>query len=91
MRIIELPEIRRSLVYEEVIARMRDALIANSRGECDTPMPMHLDIATEKTELNEPYYTKTWQIDGGTYEFGLREVTRPAARKLPTNKTAKKA
>ena len=24
---------------------MRDALIAHSRGECDTPMPMHLDIA----------------------------------------------
>ena len=48
-------------------------------------------VATEKTELNEPYYTKTWQIDGGTYEFGLREVPRPAAKKLPTNKTAKKA
>ena len=26
------------------IGRMRDALIAHSRGECDTPMPMHLDI-----------------------------------------------
>jgi len=48
-------------------------------------------VATEKTELKEPYYIKTWQIDGGTYEFGLREVPRPAAKKLPTNKTAKKA
>ena len=45
MRILELPEIRRTLDYGEIIDRMRDALIAYSRGECDTPMPMHLEIA----------------------------------------------
>ncbi len=25
---------------------MRDAVLAQSRGECDTPMPMHLDLAS---------------------------------------------
>ncbi len=28
------------------IAAMREAVIAQSRGECDTPMPMHLDLAS---------------------------------------------
>ena len=31
---------------------MRDALIAHSRGECDTPMPMHLDIAPDRAEVH---------------------------------------
>src|SRR5438477_610442 len=31
---------------------MRDALIAYSRGECDTPMPMHLEIAPESAEVH---------------------------------------
>jgi ornithine cyclodeaminase len=44
LRIIDLPAIRRTLVYSAVIDRMREALLASSRGECDTPMPMHLDI-----------------------------------------------
>ena len=45
MRIVELPQIQKLLVYSEIIGRMREALIAHSRGECDTPMPMHLDFA----------------------------------------------
>ena len=52
MRILELPEIHRLLNYPEVIDLMRDALIAFSRGECDTPMPMHLDIPPERAEVH---------------------------------------
>ena len=47
MRILELPEIRRTLVYSDIVNLMRDALIAEFQGECETPMPMHLDIAAE--------------------------------------------
>ena len=52
MRIATLPEIRQSLVYGDIINCMRDALIAHSRGECQTPMPMHLDIAPECGEVH---------------------------------------
>src|SRR5215471_8007116 len=52
VRLLELPEIHRLLNYPEVIDLMRDALIAFSRGECDTPMPMHLDIAPERAEVH---------------------------------------
>jgi ornithine cyclodeaminase len=52
MRILELPEIRRALDYGEIIDRMRDALIAYSRGECEMPMPMHLDIAPVRGEVH---------------------------------------
>lgn len=44
MRIVDLPEIQRTLVYAEVIGSMREALIAQSRGDCEAPMPMHLDL-----------------------------------------------
>ncbi|MEI9977311.1 MAG: hypothetical protein WDO73_37810 [Ignavibacteriota bacterium] len=47
VRILELPDIRRALVYSEIVELMRGAPIAQSRGECETPMPMHLDIAAE--------------------------------------------
>jgi len=52
VQIITLEEIRSRLNYTQVIDRMRDALIANSRGECDTPMPMHLDIPGERGEVH---------------------------------------
>lgn len=67
MRIIELPDIRRTLAIPEVIARMRDALIANSRGECDTPMPMHLDIQPQQGEV----HIKSSYRRGGKY-FALK-------------------
>lgn len=67
MRIVELPEIRRSLVYSEVIGLMRDALVAQSRGECQTPMPMHLDIAAEQAEV----HMKSSYRRGGRY-FALK-------------------
>src|SRR4051794_38520966 len=31
---------------------MRDALIAQSSGECDTPMPMHLAVPAESAEIH---------------------------------------
>ncbi len=52
MRIATLPEIRQALVFPEVIACMRDALIAHAQGACQTPMPMHLDIAPECAEVH---------------------------------------
>src|SRR5579871_5702075 len=67
MRIIELAEIRRTLVYRDVIHRMREALIANSRGECETPMPMHLDIPQERGEV----HIKSSYRRGGRY-FALK-------------------
>src|SRR6516165_6217964 len=60
---------------------MRDALIAYSRGECDTPMPMHLDIAPESAEV----HMKSSYRRGGKY-FALKiAATFPgnASRGLP--------
>ncbi|HEX3745977.1 MAG TPA: ornithine cyclodeaminase family protein [Bryobacteraceae bacterium] len=67
MRILELPAIRQGLVYSEIIALMRDALTAQSRGECDTPMPMHLDIAAQRAEV----HMKSSYRRGGRY-FALK-------------------
>ena len=46
---------------------MRGALIASGRGECDTPMPMHLDIAPEDAEV----HMKSSYRRGGKY-FALK-------------------
>ncbi len=46
MRIVGPEEIRRSVSLSGAIDAMREAVIAQSRGECDTPMPMHLDLST---------------------------------------------
>src|SRR5437763_4419468 len=81
MRIVGLPEIRRALIYRDVIDRMRDALIAQSRGECDTPLPMHLDIAPASEVHIKSSYRR-----GGRY-FALKIAsTFPANanRGLPT-------
>jgi ornithine cyclodeaminase len=45
MRVLDLEEIRARINDGAVILRMRDALMAQARGECSTPMPMHLDTA----------------------------------------------
>jgi ornithine cyclodeaminase len=82
VRIVELPEIQRTLVYSEIVDLMRDALIAQSRGECETPMPMHLDIAREQAEV----HMKSSYRRGGRY-FALKVAsTFPAnvARGLAT-------
>jgi ornithine cyclodeaminase len=81
MRIVGLPEIRRALIYRDVIDRMRVALIAQSRGECDTPMPMHLNIAPASEVHIKSSYRR-----GGRY-FALKIAsTFPAnaERGLPT-------
>lgn len=67
MRILELAQIRRELDFSAIIPHMRDALIANSRGECDTPMPMHLDIAPVAGEV----HIKSSYRLGGRY-FALK-------------------
>ena len=82
MRLATLAEIQRSLVYSEIIDCMRDALVAHSRGECETPMPMHLDIAPERAEV----HIKSSYRRGGRY-FALKIAgTFPgnAARGLST-------
>ena len=45
MKVIGQDEIRRLVSAPQAIAAMRDAVLAQSRGECDTPMPMHLDLS----------------------------------------------
>ena len=45
MKVIGPDEIRRRIGAAQAIAAMREAVIAQARGECDTPMPMHLDLA----------------------------------------------
>jgi len=67
VRILELPEIRRTLVDSEIVDLMRDALIAQFRGECETPMPMHLDIGAEQAEV----HIKSSYRRGGRY-FALK-------------------
>jgi ornithine cyclodeaminase len=46
MRVVAGGDVRRSVAPEAAIAAMREALLAQARGECDTPMPMHLDLAS---------------------------------------------
>jgi len=45
VRILNLYEIQARINDGEAILCMREALIAHARGECSTPMPMHLDTA----------------------------------------------
>lgn len=72
MQILQLSDIQRVLVYADIIGRMRDALIANSRGECDTPMPMHLQIPAENcAKENAEVHIKSSYRRGGRY-FALK-------------------
>jgi ornithine cyclodeaminase len=48
MRIVGFEEIRRAVSPAAAIDAMRKAVIAQSRGECDTPMPMHLYLAKDR-------------------------------------------
>jgi ornithine cyclodeaminase len=82
MRILELAEIRRSLDSQAVLGCMRQALVAWSRGECEMPMPMHLDIAPERAEV----HMKSSYRRGGKH-FALKIAStfpRNPARGLPT-------
>ncbi len=63
MRVVDLDTIRRLFDDREAIAEMRAALVAQARGECDTPMPMHLGIADEEAEI----HVKSSYRRGGGY------------------------
>ena len=63
MEAIPLSEIQRALDYRAVIARMREAIAAYRAGECDMPMPMHLEIAPERGEV----HIKSSYRRGGKY------------------------
>jgi ornithine cyclodeaminase len=52
MKIIDLEAIHDLFDDSEAIAAMREALVAQARGECDTPMPMHLEIPPEQAEIH---------------------------------------
>jgi ornithine cyclodeaminase len=67
MIVIEREKILESVVFSEVIDSMRDALIAQGRGECDTPMPMHIDVSPENAEV----HIKASYRHGGKY-FGMK-------------------
>ncbi len=67
MRILTLDEIRPALAFPEIVDRMRAALIAYSRGECDTPMPMHLEMPAQGAEV----HIKSSYRHGGRY-FALK-------------------
>ncbi len=66
MRILTLSEIRSRIDDREVILKMREALIAQARGECSTPMPMHLD-----TSNGGEVHMKSSYRQGGKY-FALK-------------------
>ena len=46
MNVVGPEAIRRSVSRAAAIAAMREAVLAQARGELDTPMPMHLDLAS---------------------------------------------
>lgn len=55
MLILTLDQIRSRLDDLAVIDRMRAALLAQSRGECETPMPMHLDPPGGEVHMKSSY------------------------------------
>jgi ornithine cyclodeaminase len=55
VRVLTLDEIRPRIDDLAVIGYMRDALIAHSRGECETPMPMHLSINLGEVHMKASY------------------------------------
>lgn len=55
MQILTLPEIRGLIDDRDVIDHMRLALMAQSRGECDTPMPMHLNLPDGEVHMKASY------------------------------------
>jgi ornithine cyclodeaminase len=68
VRIIGLDEIRRLIDDDAIIDCMREALIAQARGECDTPMPMHLYPERGEVHMKSSYRR------GGKY-FALKMAT----------------
>ena len=84
MRTVALEEIRRAVLLPEVIDAMRAAVISQSRGECDTPMPMHLSVGGPEAEV----HIKSSYRRGGEF-FALKAAGtfpgRVAAAGSPSN------
>lgn len=55
MQLLTLDEIRPRIDDLAVIDSMREALIAQSRGECETPMPMHLNMPGGEVHMKSSY------------------------------------
>src|SRR5579871_2052514 len=66
MRIVTLEQIKACIDDLALIDCMREALIAQSRGECDTPMPVHLS-----TSNGGEVHMKSSYRRGGKY-FALK-------------------
>jgi ornithine cyclodeaminase len=82
MRVFEIEEIRRAVAFPEVIDAMRAAVVAQARGECDTPMPMHLAIGPDDAEV----HVKSSYRRGGEFFVLKAAGSFPArlARGLPS-------
>lgn len=68
MRTLTLEQIRARMDDGAAIDCMREALMAQARGECETPMPMHLEIGA-----NEVHMKSSWRR-GGKF-FALKMAT----------------
>jgi ornithine cyclodeaminase len=82
MRAVPLDEIRAAVSLPDVIAAMRDAVIAQSRGECDTPMPMHLSVGGPDAEV---HIKSSWRRGG---EFWAVKAAGSFPGRLALGKTA---
>jgi ornithine cyclodeaminase len=67
MQLISLDEIQRALDPAAAIACMREAIATYHAGECEMPMPMHLDITPQRGEV----HIKSSYRRGGKY-FALK-------------------
>ena len=63
MRIANRDEILKVLSLADAIPLMREALIAQSRGECETPLPMHLHARDREAEV----HIKSSYREGGEF------------------------
>jgi len=63
MKIAQRDEILRVLSLGDAIPLMREALIAQSRGECETPLPMHLYARDRDAEV----HIKSSYREGGEF------------------------
>jgi ornithine cyclodeaminase len=68
VRLLNIDEIRKRIDDVKIIDRMRDALMAHSRGETLTPMPMHLDIHPGEVHIKSSYRS-------GEKNFALKMAT----------------